>query len=177
MRSLAFFISALGSALLTACAAGSDGLEAIQVDIVSDFANVTQLSPEDYLALDPAKTLLLDIREPEEYAVSRLPGAIWVSPKIDPQSALIQIGDVRDKQIIVYCSVGIRSSSFAARTQEELLAMGAISVSNLEQGIFGWHNEKRELVDASGKTDAVHPYDGAWKRYVERKEMARYEAE
>ena len=84
---------------------------------------------------------------------------------------------MRDKQIIVYCSVGVRSSRFAKRTQEELRAMGASSVSNLEQGIFGWHNDRRALEDSNGKTDAVHPYDENWKRYVERKEKARYEPE
>ena len=52
--------------------------------------------------------------------------------------------------------------------------MGAASVSNLENGIFGWHNENRELVDAKGATDAVHPYDAIWKRYVQRKDKARY---
>ena len=52
--------------------------------------------------------------------------------------------------------------------------MGAASVSNLENGIFGWHNEQRALVDANGKTDAVHPYDNIWKRYVERDEKARF---
>jgi len=128
---------------------------------------------EDFLALDPAKTRLLDIREPEEYGVSRLPGAIWVSPDIDAESALIQIGDVTGKHIVVYCSVGVRSSRFAERTQNELRKMGAISVSNLEQGIFGWHNDQRALINAKGKTDAVHPYDAKWKRYLKRKHMAR----
>jgi len=177
MRNLTFFIAIISLSLTAACAAGSDGLDAIQTDILSDFKTVAQLSAENYLELDPEKTLILDIREPEEYAVSRLPGAIWVNPKSNAKNALLQIGDVTDKQIIVYCSVGRRSSSFAARTQAELIDMGAVSVSNLEQGIFGWHNDKRALVDANGKTDAVHPYDAIWKRYVERKEKARYEPE
>jgi len=75
------------------------------------------------------------------------------------ETAAIQIGDVMDKQIIVYCSVGRRSSIFAERVQADMLANGALSVSNLERGIFGWHNESRALVDARGATDAVHPYD------------------
>jgi len=177
MRNLAFFIAAISLSLLPACAPAAESLDALQADIVSDFKTVEQLSAKDFLALDPAKTLLLDIREPEEYAVSRLPGAIWVNPKSNAKSALLQIGDVRDKQIIVYCSVGVRSSLFAKRTQAELRAMGASSVSNLEQGIFGWHNAKRALVDASGETDAVHPYDENWGRYVKRRDKARYAPE
>ena len=174
MRNLAFFMSSLSAVVLGACSSGSDGLDAIQADIVSDFKNVEQLSADAYLSLDPKTTLVLDIREPEEFAVSRLPGAIWVSPDLDAESALIQIGDVTNKEIIVYCSVGRRSSIFADRIQKDFTEMGAVSVSNLEQGIFGWHNESRELVNADGKTDAIHPYDEIWKRYVVRKEMARY---
>ena len=174
MRNLAFFISAISLSLTSACSLGADGLDAIQTDIVADYSTVTQLSPDTYQALDPSEVLLLDIREPEEFAVSRIPGAIWVSPKADAQTALMQIGDVSNKKIVVYCSVGVRSSDFAQRTQDELINMGAVSVANLAQGIFGWHNDQRALVDATGDTDAVHPYDAIWKRYVEREEKTKY---
>jgi len=178
MRNLALFISitflTIIAGLVSGCSAGEDGLSAVHDDIVSDHNTVAQISPEAFLKLDRSAILLLDIRDPEEYAVSRLPGAIWVNPSASAETALIQIGDVRGKKIIVYCSVGRRSSIFAEREQEQLLKMGAESVANLEKGIFGWHNEQRELVDASGKTDAVHPYDDVWKRYVERDEKALY---
>ncbi len=173
MRNLAFFIA---SALLplSACAAGTDGLDAVHADIVSDHASVAQLSVDAFLGLDSSEVVLLDIRDPEEFAVSRLPGAVWVSPGASAETALIQMGDVRGKTIVVYCSVGRRSSIFAEREQDALIKMGAVSVSNLERGIFGWHNEARQLVDAKGETDAVHPYDAVWKRYVERQDKARY---
>ena len=174
MRSLVFFISALGLSLTSACSAGADGLDAIQADIMSDYAAVAQLSPKAFLALDTDGVLLLDIREPEEFAVSRIPGAIWVNPSASADTALIQIGNVTGKKIVVYCSVGVRSSRFAQRTQDDLLDMGAVSVANLEQGIFGWHNDQRRLVDANGETDAVHPYDTIWKRYVVRKDHAAF---
>jgi rhodanese-related sulfurtransferase len=173
MRYLAFFIAATAS-VLSACAAGEDGLDNIHADIASDHSSVAQISPEAFLKLASSDTILLDIRDPEEYAVSRLPGAIWVTPGASAETALIQMGDVTGKKIIVYCSVGKRSSIFAEREQDALLAMGATSVANLEKGIFGWHNESRPLVDAQGLTDAVHPYDAVWKRYVERDEQASY---
>ena len=175
MRNLAFFI-ALTSSLLIGCAAGDEGLDAIQADIISDHKSVAQLSAENYLELDRSDILLLDIREPEEYAVSRLPGAVRVDPNASA-ATLIHMGDVTGKKIIVYCSVGRRSSIFAEREQTALMKMGAASVSNLEHGIFGWHNERRELMDANGETDAVHPYNGIWKRYVKRDEKARYTPE
>ena len=175
MRNLAFFI-ALTSSLLIGCAAGDEGLDAIQADIISDHKSVAQLSAENYLELDRSDILLLDIREPEEYAVSRLPGAVRVDPNASA-ATLIHMGDVTGKKIIVYCSVGRRSSIFAEREQTALMKMGVTSVSNLEHGIFGWHNERRELMDANGETDAVHPYNGIWKRYVKRDEKARYTPE
>ena len=175
MRSLAFFI-ALTSSQLIGCAAGDEGLAAIHADIISDHKSVAQLSAENYFELDRSDILLLDIREPEEYAVSRLPGAVRVDPNASA-ATLIHMGDVTGKKIIVYCSVGRRSSIFAEREQTALMKMGAASVSNLEHGIFGWHNERRELMDANGETDAVHPYNGIWKRYVKRDEKARYTPE
>lgn len=174
MRSLAILLSAIALAALSACTSSSTELDTLHDGIAADFETVTQLSPEAFQAMDPKNTLVLDLRAPAEYAVSRIPGAIWVSPDADAQSALIQIGDVKDKDIIVYCSVGVRSSIFAQRAQEDLLKMGAVSVANLEHGIFGWHNDQRALVDANGTTDVVHPYDAKWGRYVKRSEKTQY---
>lgn len=174
MRSLAFLLSALGLAGLSACTSSSANLDELHAGIAADFETVTQLSPEAFQAMEQKNRLVLDLRAPEEYAVSRIPGAIWVSPDADAQSALTQIGDIKDKDIIVYCSVGVRSSIFAKRAQSELLEMGASSVANLEHGIFGWHNDQRALVDANGTTDAIHPYDAKWGRYVKRSEKAQY---
>ena len=167
MRSLAFFI-ALSASLMSACTGGETGLDKVHADILSDHATVDQISPDTFAKLEGDNLLIL------EYAVSRIPSAIWVSPSATAETATIQIGDVTNKQIIVYCSVGRRSSIFAERVQADMLANGALSVSNLERGIFGWHNEGRPLVDANGSTDTVHPYDAVWKRYVERGEKARY---
>lgn len=174
MRNLAIFISLSLVSFLSACSSRNDGLAAVHADIVADHSTVAQLTPEQFSTLDAGKLLILDIREPEEYAVSRIPGAIWVSPAADAEMATIQIGDVRGRDIVVYCSVGRRSSIFAERVQDDMLAKGAISVANLERGIFGWHNESRPLVDGRGETDAVHPYDNVWKRYLKRDEKARY---
>lgn len=178
MRKIALISVFLSSFLaLNACAAGDSGLTKVHADIVSDLPAVTHISLEKFTALDSDDILLLDIREPDEYAVSRLPGAIWVSPRLDAESALIQMGDVSGKHVIVYCSVGRRSSIFADRVQDDLLKMGATQVSNLEKGIFGWHNDAQPLTNKKGQTDLVHPYDNVWKRYVQRKDKAVFTPE
>lgn len=170
------FLKLLPLLILAACSGGDAGLTDIHRAIVSDLPAVSHITADE-LDLNISDLLLLDIREPDEYAVSRLPGAVWVSPDISSESALIQIGDVSGKQVVVYCSVGRRSSEFADRLQGDLRARGAVKVSNLENGIFGWHNETRDLVDAEGQTDLVHPYNEIWKRYVSRQEKARYTPE
>lgn len=172
MQKLAFFI--FTAAGLAACASGQEGLDKLHADIVADYPAVAHLPAE---ALTPDRRnqmLLLDIREPDEFAVSHLPGAVQIDPSISSDDLLAQLGDISDKDIVVYCSVGRRSSDFANRMQSKLIARGAVSVANLENGVFGWHDEQRELTDAEGPTDAVHPYDEIWKRYVSRKERARY---
>jgi len=47
-------------------------------------------------------------------------------------------------------------------------------IYNLENGIFGWHNESRPLVVNSNATDYVHPYNFVWGRMVNRKDLKRY---
>jgi len=65
-----------------------------------------------------------------------------------------------NKTVIVYCSVRGRSTHLAARSKAQLLEKGARDVVNLEGGgIFGWHNEKRPLVSATGTIDYIHPYN------------------
>jgi len=163
--------------LLSACAAGQEGLSDIHADIVSDYPSVTHLEADKLSTLSEDKILLLDIRDPDEFAVSHLPGAVQIDLDISETALLARIGDIQDKEIIVYCSVGRRSSIFADRMGPTLKAKGARSVSNLENGVFGWHNERRMLTDAEGQTDVVHPYDEVWKRYVVRADKARYKPE
>jgi rhodanese-related sulfurtransferase len=149
------------------------GLTAVHADIVSDMPAVSHITSQEFAEMN--NPLILDIREPNEYAVSRIAGAIWVPPTDTAEHALTQIGDVKGREIVVYCSVGRRSSIFANRVQSDLIARGAVSVSNLENGIFGWHNAEAPLTDATGETDVVHPYNNVWKRYVRRKDKAVYE--
>ena len=157
--------------LLGGCAKGANGLDAIHADIVGDYPGVS------HVADIPANAILLDIREPSEFSVSRLPGAIQVSPDADIAQLVAGLGDISGRPVIAYCSVGRRSSGFAQRAQDQLSVAGAISVSNLENGIFGWHNARGALVNGEGETDVVHPYNELWKRYVVRQSKARYTPE
>ena len=108
--------------------------------------------------------LLLDAREADEYAVSHLPGARRVDPDASAGSLAAALGGVaRDRPVVVYCSVGIRSAGVA----ERLAAAGFTDVRNLEGSIFRWANEGRPLERGGGAADRVHPYDATWGRLLD----------
>jgi len=119
--------------------------------------------------------LVLDIRPLAEYNVSRIKGALQLDPDIKPEYLSAHIGKAAlGKTVIVYCSVGWRSSLAAKRLNQSLITSGATSVANLEGGLFGWHNESRPVVNSSGLTTLIHPYDDKWGTLLERKETIAY---
>lgn len=107
------------------------------------------------------------MREPDEFAVSHLSGAIQVSPDATSDQLINKIDF--SKPIVVYCSIGYRSSALARR----LAAAGAKVVKNLEGSIFKWGNEGRPMVSNSGATDKVHPYNRKFGRML-KEELRSY---
>lgn len=150
-------------------------LDAVRAQVQRDYARVQHLSGEALAEeLKGSNVLLLDVREKDEFAVSHIPGAERVDPSIWTSTFLNGFKDkAQGKSVVFYCSVGVRSSRLAERVQAALKAAGAKSVTNLDGGVFGWHNQKRALVNAQGATDFVHPFDSHWGKLVERKELVR----
>lgn len=125
-----------------------------------------RLSEDDFL--------LIDSRSEEEYKVSRVPGAVHVAPDISADAFFARFGDrIQGKDVMFYCSVGVRSSTLASKLAEDLKAKGAKSVAEMAGGIFAWHNEDRPLVNGNGPTDLVHSYDDWWGRLVARQDKTR----
>jgi adenylyltransferase/sulfurtransferase len=77
---------------------------------------------------------LLDVREPNEFQIGRIPG-----------STLIPLGEVpqrvteipRDKEIVVHCKMGGRSAKAAAFLRQQ----GYKNVKNLKGGILDWSDK------------------------------------
>ncbi len=139
----------------------------IEEKIHSDFPDVTRITPEELAAKlesrDGPKPLLLDVREPEEYAVSHLPGAIRVQPGSDASEALASIP--KDTSIVTYCSVGYRSSELVKRLMEQ----GFVNVVNLEGSIFEWANKGYPVERDGAVVEQVHPYDAEWGELLDSK--------
>jgi adenylyltransferase/sulfurtransferase len=90
------------------------------------------VSPEDlHRALGEGRPpLLLDVREPMEFQLTRLPGALLI-PVGDLAERLGDLDGTRD--IVVYCHVGIRSV-YATH----LLRGAGFRARNLRGGIMAW---------------------------------------
>ncbi len=129
-----------------------------------EFPDVATVEPENLaLELQGAEPpVLLDIRMPEEYAVSHLNDARLVNPSTFSSADLF--GLRKDTAIVVYCSVGYRSGMIA----ERLVSMGFRNVRNLYGGIFLWVNQGRPVFSAGRPVNRVHTYSWRWGNFVTR---------
>jgi sulfur-carrier protein adenylyltransferase/sulfurtransferase len=84
--------------------------------------------------------IFLDVRDPNEAALGRIPGAMVISR--GNLESRVEAVLPRDAMVIAYCANGHRSA-FAAETLE---LMGYRNVSSLREGFRGW-------VDAGGDVE------------------------
>jgi len=87
-----------------------------------------------------AKPVYLDVREPNEWNLGRVPGAVFI-----PRGTLettVEQRIPREANVVVYCASGNRSA-LAADTMRE---MGYEHVSSLRGGFRAW-------VDAGGEVE------------------------
>ncbi len=80
--------------------------------------------------------LLIDVREPKEYAANHIPGAVLVPLK---HVELAVLGFDQDKELIFYCRSGRRSKIAANFVSDLDLAFPAIY--NLAGGILSWQGK------------------------------------
>lgn len=79
----------------------------------------------------PDAPVVLDVREPQEIAVARFPGAV----EIPMQSVPSRMGELdRDAEIFVLCHHGMRSAHVA----DYLAEQGFTRVGNVTGGIDAW---------------------------------------
>ena len=107
--------------------------------------------------------ILLDARTAAEFDVSHLPGAILASNTRMALSVLE--ANEPDSTIIVYCSVGYRSSQLAANLRRR----GFENVFNLEGSLFQWANEGRPLYRGKQRVFEAHRYDDEWGQLLDKR--------
>lgn len=106
--------------------------------------------------LSAGMAVLVDVREPWEFADEHIPGAVNL-PLSTFDAAGLPSGDGR--RVVLTCAIGRRS----AQAADMMLAAGHGEVAYLRDGMLSWQGAGFETVPGdSGKTpSAAAPADGA----------------
>ena len=167
--------------ILTTHAVRADefSLDSISHKLQSKYRSIQHMPGEQLLTVltqnKQPDFLLFDVREKAEYAVSHIEGAHQLDPSSWRRTVMQRYSQtVKDKTVIFYCSVGVRSSKMASALKADLLKAGAKGVYNLDKGLFGWANQNHPMVNAQGATPYIHPYDAHWGQLLTSKERWRY---
>ncbi len=98
--------------------------------------------------------MLLDVREPYEFARMRIAGSLNVPRGIlevaceyGYEDTVPELAAAREREIVVICRSGLRSV-LAAHT---LQILGYRQVTSLKTGLRGWNDYEQPLVDAAGR--------------------------
>jgi rhodanese-related sulfurtransferase len=104
-------------------------------------ARVKDIGVKDAFALrhTTGDVVFLDVREPQEYNLGKIPGAVTVSR--GNLESNVEALVPREKSVVVYCGNGNRST-FAA---DVLRIMGYENVRSLREGFSGWVAEGGEV--------------------------------
>ncbi len=145
-------------------------LNELERQVEKDYTAVGSLLPHQAHDLLKAgeDVLLLDVRDAAEFQISHLPGSVLIDPEISTDQFMARFGtQLAGRKVLLYCSVGVRSSRLGERIRAEAAARGATGVYNIRGGIFAWHNYGKRLDKEKGQTELVHPYSTRWSRYLD----------
>jgi sulfur-carrier protein adenylyltransferase/sulfurtransferase len=109
---------------------------AAEVSVTASNDNETETTVTELKKKIDAKEdfFLLDVREPNEFKIGRIPGSTLIPLGEVPQ----RVNEIpRDKEIIVHCKMGGRSAKAAAFLRQQ----GYKSVKNLKGGILDWSDK------------------------------------
>lgn len=116
-------------------------------DLVAEAkAQVENLTPDAVEAELASGAVLVDLREPEEVAAARIPGAVHVPRgmlefRADPTSPYHLDGLDPDQRVILHCAGGGRSALAATTLQQ----MGYTNVAHLDGGIGAWQEAGKPI--------------------------------
>lgn len=149
-----------------------------QETISKQYPSVDHVSAEQLeklLGSTGEQVVLFDVREMPEFAVSHIKGAIQIDPEMSGQEFLSRYGSaIKNRKVVFYCSVGYRSSLMAETLLNHSPTHSPDDFLNLRHGLFGWHNQSRDLVRGNTPTELIHPYNFWWGRLLERGDLKSY---
>ncbi|HRD45084.1 MAG TPA: rhodanese-like domain-containing protein [Caulobacter sp.] len=109
--------------------------------------SLTNMTPSQLdEALRAGDILLVDVREPAEFAVSRIHGAVnFPLSTFDPKALLATVDPAT---VVLQCGSGKRSAMAAARCQEAGFAV----TRHLAGGINAWQSAGLHMIDINAAT-------------------------
>ncbi len=120
-------------------------LEQIRGDIIvedyrqASYREVTSREAAEFIKSD--HPLILDVRTPGEYQSGHLKDAILI-PVQQLQSRLKELSAFKDKDILIYCATGNRSTV----ASKILIDNGFKGITNLRRGIVDWQTHKYPVI-------------------------------
>ena len=142
-------VPSLGDLIIRLCNAGFGTMESVRRKFGRpQVGTITTAELCSAIEADDSSPILVDVRSPEELAVSRIPGAITLQQYEAAATELV------GRPVVAYCTVGGRSYLYARK-----LVAGGVDAVNFRDGVIGWCREGRPL-EAPDKqeTYSVHPY-------------------
>lgn len=103
-------------------------------------SRIRQVAPSEAMADNAASKVYLDCREPQEYNLGHIPGAVFI-----PRGTLegvVEGAIGRDRKVVIYCASGNRSALAA----DTMMQMGYADVASMSGGFRGW-------VEAGGEVE------------------------
>ena len=99
---------------------------------------ITQTELLARIAKKDPDLVVLDVRTPAEFAAGHVPGARNVSHDL-LSSKIAELGDLRDKQVVLYCRSGRRT----LLAEETLRKAGFTKLLHLQGDYLAWEAEHR----------------------------------
>jgi len=103
-------------------------------------SRIREIPAADAVRESKQDVIYLDVREPQEWNLGHIPGAMFL-PRGNLETK-IEAMIPREKSVIIYCASGNRSA-FAAETMQQ---MGYSDVASMSGGFRGW-------VEAGGEVE------------------------
>jgi rhodanese-related sulfurtransferase len=106
----------------------------------ANYRELTAAQAADFIArMDP---LILDVRTPAEFKRGHLPHAVLI-PVQELQRRIAELSTYRQKDILIYCATGNRSTV----ASKIMLDKGFTRIANMRHGIVDWQQRKHPVVD------------------------------
>lgn len=154
------FVSALTSGIpprplnMTAIEATNRGAADMPWVMLTSAARIDGVGIDAVRARDK-KAFLLDVREPEEYTMGHVPGAVNI-PQADLATRLDDVP--RDRQVMVICQAGMRSM----RAAQFLKQMGFANVASVTGGTNAWATAGQGLVTGEAPVKGPRIVESEW---------------